>query len=361
MGLKVRAEAPVRVADVGGWTDTWFGSPGRVCHIAVRPGVRVDAALVDIAGDTDPVLLEAPDIGETYRIGPDPERGWQSPRPARHPLIEHAVADVVERAGLDPDVGVVVRISSAVSPGASLGTSASVLVALLAALDRLLGGTAVRPDPANLAVRAHQVETVRAGREAGVQDHWAAAVGGAGLITVNSYPAVSREPVELSSAVVAELDSRLVTVVLDRHDSSMVHRQVVTDMTTCSSVGHDRARLALRHLSRLAGEAADSLGAGDLERWGTVLTAATDQQRSLGAGLVGVAHEHAIGIARDNGAVGWKVNGAGGEGGSLTVLAADTGSAVSLRSDLASADAAWRVVDLSVSPDGVVVEVSTDR
>ena len=37
------ATAPVRIADVGGWTDTWFGSPGHVCHLAVGPGVTVRA------------------------------------------------------------------------------------------------------------------------------------------------------------------------------------------------------------------------------------------------------------------------------------------------------------------------------
>ena len=36
---RVRATAPVRVADVGGWTDTWFGSPGQVCSVAVGPAV----------------------------------------------------------------------------------------------------------------------------------------------------------------------------------------------------------------------------------------------------------------------------------------------------------------------------------
>ena len=52
--------------------------------------------------------------------------------------------------------------------------------ALLGALDGLVSDVPRLPD--DLAVLAHRVETVRAGREAGVQDHWAAAVGGAGLV-----------------------------------------------------------------------------------------------------------------------------------------------------------------------------------
>jgi len=34
----IRAEAPVRICDLGGWTDTWFAEHGAVCSIAVTPG-----------------------------------------------------------------------------------------------------------------------------------------------------------------------------------------------------------------------------------------------------------------------------------------------------------------------------------
>jgi D-glycero-alpha-D-manno-heptose-7-phosphate kinase len=46
-----------------------------------------------------------------------------------------------------------------------------------------------------------------------------------------------------------------------------------------------------------------------------------EAQRSLHHGLVGDAAAQVVEAARRAGAVGWKVNGAGGDGGSLTVLA----------------------------------------
>ncbi|MBX3314954.1 MAG: hypothetical protein KF906_11605 [Actinobacteria bacterium] len=354
----VRAEAPVRVADVGGWTDTWFGSPGRVCHLAVGPGVAVEARLVEVDRRVSPVLLNAPSLGESYRTGPhpDPAARWGAPVPGRHPLLEHAVAAVLEAVDLPEGRGIDVTITSAVPPGASLGTSASVVVAVVAALDALVGGGALAADgPASLAELAHRIETMRAGREAGVQDQWAAAFGGAGLLAVNPYPSVARTPVPLAPDVAAELDARLVTVVFAPHDSSTVHGHVITDMVTCSSTGHDRARAALRELSALAGDAADALGAGDLDRWGAVLTEATGAQQRLRAELVGGAHERAIALASESGATGWKVNGAGGEGGSLTILAADASSAARVRAELVAADPDWSVLDLRVAPAGVTV------
>ena len=53
----------------------------------------------------------------------------------------------------------------------------------------------------------------------------------------------------------------------------------------------------------------------------------TDAQTQLHSELVGADAQAIIGCAREHGALGWKVNGAGGDGGSLTLL---TGS-LSLR------------------------------
>jgi D-glycero-alpha-D-manno-heptose-7-phosphate kinase len=46
----------------------------------------------------------------------------------------------------------------------------------------------------------------------------------------------------------------------------------------------------------------------------------TEAQRRLHPALVSADAERVIEIARQHGAIGWKVNGAGGEGGSVTLL-----------------------------------------
>lgn len=363
VGRQVRATAPVRVADVGGWTDTWFGSPGRVCHVAVGPGVEVTATLVRRAPD-GPVRLVAPDLGvdQFVRPGGGPEAPtWAVPWPGHHPLLEHAIADVVGDAAVGdaalPDgLGIEVRVSSHVPPGASLGTSASVLVAIIGALDALVGGGAA--SHAEVAERAHQVETGRAGREAGVQDQWAAAMGGVGLLAIGPYPDVRHEAVAVPAPAVAEMGERLVTAVFGAHDSSLVHAEVINAMVGCGGVGHDRARQALRRLSSLAGDAAAALADGAVDRWGEVLVASTEAQRDLHAELIGPAHQAAIDHARAHGAVGWKVNGAGGSGGSLTIL---TGSqpATELIEALQLLGPTWTFPTLRPSV-GLQVEVVTN-
>lgn len=259
------ATAPVRACDVGGWTDTWFAAHGAVCSVALRPGVRVEV--------------------------------WPGAA-AMPPLLAAALAE----AGRD-DVHLVV--TSAVPPGSSLGTSAAVVVAALAALG---------VPRAQVARRAHLVETTHLGLQSGVQDQAAAVHGGASLLSV-TYPDVSRRAVAVPPATWRALGDRLVTCFLGEHRSSAVHDRVIADLTG------DPA--PLEDLRRLAGDAAAALAAGDLRAYGAVLAASTDAQRALHASLVSPAAEAVIDAARRAGALGWKVNGAGGDGGSVTVLLGD--------------------------------------
>ena len=264
------ATAPVRVCDAGGWTDTWFAGSGFVCSLAVRPGVRVEVTR---------------DVGVTFT----------SPRT---PLLDATIAE----AGAT-DVRVDVR--SHVPPGSALGTSAAVTVALLAALG---------VSRAELVARAHRVETVHLGQQSGVQDQAAAAHGGVAALTID-YPDVRRRPIAVPAAAWRELDRRLLTVFLGEHRSSDVHERVIADLTADAD--------ALEDLRRCARDAADALEAGDLRAYGAALSANTDAQAALHPSLVSDDARAVIDAARAAGALGWKVNGAGGEGGSVTVVCGD--------------------------------------
>ena len=70
----------------------------------------------------------------------------------------------------------------------------------------------------------------------------------------------------------------------------------------------------------LAADACAALVAGDLAAWGAALTWATEAQRALHPELVSADADDLISAARSVGALGWKVNGAAGAGGSLSVL-----------------------------------------
>jgi D-glycero-alpha-D-manno-heptose-7-phosphate kinase len=325
--VEVAIQVPVRVCDVGGWTDTWFAGRGRVCSLAVGPGVSVVARATPGRGQ---VAFELVD----YQV----EFGHDAV-PAEHRLLAAAVGE----AGALREDDVVLRIASAVPPGSSLGTSAAVCVGVIAALDAVRGQS--RP-PEALARAAHRAEVGHLGRESGVQDQIAAAHGGANLIVIDPYPAVSRQAVSLSAPTVRALDERLVHIAYGTpHDSSAVHEQVIAGLT---QEGPAAARLEV--LRARAADAADALAAGDVDRYGEVLTAATDGQAALHPALLSGDARELIEVARSHRATGWKVNGAGGEGGSISVLCRSEEEARAVGAE--ATRLGHRPLDLRLAPAG---------
>ena len=127
----VHARAPIRVNDIGGWTDTWFAGRGRVLNIAVAPAVEVRILVFDNPDRRKKrVRVRAENYNETFDMDPD------APRREPHPLLQLTLASVP----IPADVLLEIRLFSPVPAGISTGTSAAVSVALLGGLDRLSGG-----------------------------------------------------------------------------------------------------------------------------------------------------------------------------------------------------------------------------
>lgn len=299
----ITSTAPIRICDNGGWTDTWVARHGKVFNIAVRPlvAVRIDAFP---RGTRDArVVLDAQNYGLRYAPALDDSR-W-----GPHPLLEAAFREI----GPPDDVDIEVTIRSDAPAGASTGTSAAVAVALLGALDRLAGG---RRTPLELARRAHAVETVHLARQSGVQDQLCSAFGGANFIEITDYPDAVVSQLPMTDAVRRELQRRLALVYLGRpHSSSAVHEKVVRDL---ERLGSDCPQL--NALRAAAERARDALLAGDFDALGGAMRDNTAAQAELHADLVQRDARRVIEIAAEHRAAGWKVNGAGGDGGSITLL-----------------------------------------
>lgn len=331
--VSVSASAPVRMADLGGWTDTWFAGHGRVLNVALAPGVEVRLSRVP---GGEGVRIRAENFGDDYRYDPAGA--------SRHPLIEAAID-----AAAPPGAALSVAVRSAMPPGAGTGTSAAVVVALLAAFDRLTG---VTRSPGELAAAAHALEVSRLRRQSGIQDQIAAAHGGVSFIEMPEYPRAIVTPVPLSAGLRAALERRLLLIFLGRaHHSSAVHLEVIASLEQGGG-----APRALDRLRQAADEGRAALGAGDLDAFARALTANTEAQGALHPALVSPEARRVWDLARAQGATGWKVNGAGGDGGSLTLM---MGAGARRRRLLAALDAAVhgaRAIPFTLSHEGVQVE-----
>ena len=126
----IHARAPIRVNDIGGWTDTWFSGEGKVLNLAMSPRVEVEVAVFENPScRQDRAHVHAVDYGDRFRVDPD------APGYDRHPLLQGALNSLP----VPHDVDIEVALRSHVPSGCSTGTSASVCVALLGARDRLTG------------------------------------------------------------------------------------------------------------------------------------------------------------------------------------------------------------------------------
>jgi D-glycero-alpha-D-manno-heptose-7-phosphate kinase len=298
---RVRVRAPVRVLDAGGWTDTWFAGYGAVCNMAVSGGAEVSVVVPSLVRGGEAVVdLRVRSFGERYRFP------LHAP-PNRHPLLEAALS-----RWCPPGVSMKVEIALSVPHGSGLGTSASVVVGLVAALRTVAGQVT---DAEELAAEAHRIETEDVGLQSGIQDQVAAAYGGANLVVVGPYPTAEVRSLQLSDEIWDALGRRLVTVYLGApHQSSTVHEEVIARLARSS-----RDAL-LRPLRSAAHSAALALVAGDIDAYGEAMIHNTEAQALLHPGLVGNRARAVIKRASAFGAAGWKVNGAGGEGGSVTIV-----------------------------------------
>ncbi len=330
----VNSVAPIRVCDNGGWTDTWFGGPGRVLNLAVTPGVEVS---IRAAPGPSPVVLDVENFGDRYPIVPG------EARLARHPLLEAAI-DAFPPPG---DRTVAVSIRSEVPAGCGAGTSAAVAVALLGALAAV---RAEQPSALDLAYAAHRLEVDGLGLESGIQDHLSAAFGGINYLEIEAFP----EATVHTLPAWQELGARLTLVFLGRaHDSSSVHRQVIENVERHGSEMFARLRDA-------AVAARDAVLDQDLAAFGQAMIANTDAQRALHPDLVGVDAGRVIEFVAAHGAVGWKVNGAGGEGGSLTILSDSPAAKAAIEQRVEALDARYRVLPIEVSAAGLQVRGTLD-
>lgn len=329
--------APIRVCDLGGWTDTWFAETGAVFNIGVYPYAEVQIHVTEDGSSDRRITINAENYGDRYTI--DSGKIVYD----RHPLIE-ATIDIM---ALPETMSFEVDLYSAAPAGASTGTSAAVTVALLGALDLLASG---HRTPHEIAALAHRVETEKLGLQCGIQDQLCSAYGGVCFIEMFHYPHASVSQLTLPNALWWELERRLVLVYLGHsHSSSDVHGQVIHRLEIS---GSDRS--ALEPLRKAARDGKSALLRGDFDAFGKSMIANTEAQKALHPALVSGDAEAVIELAKKHHAVGWKVNGAGGEGGSLTILCDAVGEHKrSFIDALAPLNARYQVIPLYLSRMGL--------
>lgn len=273
-------------------------------NMAVSPLVEVQVKVFENREKKkERVLVQAENYGHTFSVNPE------NPDYKQHPLLQGAINSLP----IPEEYELEISILSHIPAGSSTGTSASVCVALLGALNHL---TPQKHTLEEIASLAHRVETDKLKLQSGIQDQICAAYGGICFIHIYKYPLAHVSKLELEERLLDELKERLCLIYLGKsHSSSTLHEEVIAFLERKGTQFK-----MIREMSQLAKQARDLLLKNDLASFGEVMIQNNECQRSLQAELISEEADSAIQVAKKYKALGWKVNGAGGKGGSLTIL-----------------------------------------
>ena len=338
--VTIHSLAPMRICDLGGWTDTWFAEFGQVLHIGVSPYAQVEMAVYPRQARREQIEIYAQNFDQRFnvRLGLDPMAYRRLP----HPLLQATLACL----GVPDHLAVEIKLFSTMPGGASTGTSAAVTVALAAALDHLRGGCM---SPYQLAALAHKIEIEWLGQQCGIQDQLCSAFGGIQVVDMHRYPHATVTPLALSREVSLELEQRLSLVYLGTtHKSSQVHDIVIAALEDAGPQAPQ-----LKRLRAVVPKGRDALLRGDFVAFGLAMIENHKAQRSLHPALISPVAEKVVEIAQVYDVLGWKVNGAGGDGGSLTLLSGPRRDVQrAMLADITADNPAVRVIPIKLTSTG---------
>ncbi|MBI5837418.1 MAG: GHMP kinase [Candidatus Eisenbacteria bacterium] len=291
-----RARAPLRISFCGGGTDV---SPYPERHGGVVLSVTIDkyayATLRPKPGSAITLTSLDYDVVAKYRHSKAMQLDGNLD------LVKQVVKRMSRGTGLE------LFLHSDAPPGSGLGSSSTLVVALIGAFLEWRSRPLTDYGIAELAYKIEREDLRIAG---GRQDQYAATFGGFNFIEFFGDRTVVN-PLRIRPAIVNELQYRLLLCYTgqSRLSSSIIRRQ------TRSFVRAERSVVkALHELRTLTADMKDALLLGRLERFGELLHEAWLHKRRLDPQISNSSIDEMYAEARRRGATGGKILGAGGGG-----------------------------------------------
>jgi D-glycero-alpha-D-manno-heptose-7-phosphate kinase len=199
-------------------------------------------------------------------------------------------------------------LASEIPPGTGLGSSASVCVNLLKVLTTYLRCPLSKYD---LAERAFRITRFGLNRHVGKQDEYAAAFGGLNYIRFNPDGTTQVEPLQLDPGILSALQSNLMLFFTGAAHHSW---DILAEQEQSTRLPAGSAVEALHQVKEAGALMKEALLCGDLEHFGHLLDDAWQAKKRVSHRISNPRIDRFYAVAREHGAVGGKITGAGGGG-----------------------------------------------
>ncbi len=297
-----RSKAPLRIGLAGGGTDV---SPycdlygGAILNATVSLFAYANIELLE----ENTIILHAVDRKEEQRFE------WSDALPVDGTLdLLKGVYNRIQKVYGMPHKGF--RLSTFVDApaGSGLGTSSTLVVAILGAFSEMLRLPLGEYDIAHLAYEIERNDLDLAG---GRQDQYAATFGGVNFMEFYENDRVIVNPLRIRPQYMHELENNLVLyfTATSRESATIIKEQVMN--VNSKNVASIEAMHQLKEQARMMKEA---LLRGKLPEFGEILDFGFQQKRKMAANISNSIIEEIYEAAKDAGATGGKISGAGGGG-----------------------------------------------
>lgn len=297
-----RSKAPLRIGLAGGGTDV---SP----YSDLYGGAILNATLSLYAKATIEPIAENKIILEAIDRNEEQVFDWDTSLPVNGTL--DLLKGVYNR--VQQDYGIKqqgFRLSTFVDApaGSGLGTSSTLVVAILGAFAEMLKLPMGEYDMAHYAYEIERIDLKLAG---GKQDQYAATFGGVNFMEFYSDDKVIVNPLRVKQQYLFELENNLL---LYYTSTSRESAEIIKKQSKNVTDNKEKSIEAMHHLKDQARMMKEALLKGRLNEIGEILDYGFQQKRQMAEGISNTLMEDIYETAKKAGATGGKISGAGGGG-----------------------------------------------
>jgi D-glycero-alpha-D-manno-heptose-7-phosphate kinase len=298
----IRSKAPLRLGLAGGGTDVAPYSEiygGSILNATIS---MYAYATIEPRNDGK-IILNSIDKKELYEFGRTEQLNIDGNLDILKGIYNRVVRDFTKKP-LSFELTTYVDAP----PGSGLGTSSTLVVAILGAFAEWLGLPLGDYDLAHLAYEIERIDLKMAG---GKQDQYSATFGGVNFMEFSNKDKVIVNPLRIKEKYLDELAHNLI---LYHTETSRISSTIIEQQSRNVTNKNEKTIEAMHKLKEQAVMMKESILKGELERMGELLDFGWKFKKNMASGITNPFIDEIYETAIKHGASGGKVSGAGGGG-----------------------------------------------